>query len=440
MRAVIGFTIVAAALIAFAWWVAALPGMISATISGTTFEMSTPVALLLLALLFLAVYVVLRLLGAIIRLPRRGRARARRRDRARGDQAVTRALVALAAGDGSAAQREAGRGRRFLGDTPLTLLLNAQALRQAGREDDATNLFQQLASRKDTAFLGLRGLMRQATAREDWSTAAELANRAERVRPGAQWLKDERKVLALRTSQWTDALRLSGPENRAALAVAAAGAEPDQSAALRLAKQAWTTDPALAPAAVAYASRLRAAGKDSRANDVLRRSWAMQPHPDIAAEYMADLSDKKSRLRVAEGLAQQNASHPESRLLVAQAALDAGMLPEARRQVDLARAAGSNQRRVWVLMADIADQEGRGSEAQDALRHLASADPDPFWRCASCGTAHATWKPVCDACNTPGKIAWVQPSHGIVVRQVPMLDHAGSGALVADAGGITAET
>ncbi len=437
MRAVIGFTILAAALIAFAWWVAALPGTISATISGTTFEMSAPVALLMLALLFLALYVVLRLLGALVRLPRRGRARARRRDRARGDQAVTRALVALAAGDGSVAQREAGRGRRFLGDTPLTLLLNAQAFRQAGREEDAANLFQQLASRKDTAFLGLRGLMRQATAREDWSAAGELANRAERVRPGAQWLKDERKVLALRTSQWNDALRLSGPENRAALAVAAAGAEPDKSAALRLAKQAWTADPALAPAAVAYASRLRAAGKDSRANDVLRRSWAIQPHPDIAAEYMADLSDKQLRLRAAAGLAQQNANHPESHLLQAQAALDAGMLPEARRQVDLARAAGSNQRRVWVLMADIADQEGRGGEAQDALRHLASADPDPFWRCAACGTAHAAWKPVCDACNTPGKIAWVQPSHGIVVRQVPLLDHAGSGALVADAGGIT---
>ncbi len=436
MRTVLGLTVAAAALIALAWWVAGLPGMVSATISGTTFEMSSPVALLLLALLFLVLYVVLRLLGGLLRLPRRARGRGHRRDRARGDQAVTRALVALAASDPGAAQREAGRSRRYLGDTPLTLLLTAQAARQAGREDDAAIVFKQLADRRDTAFLGLRGLLRQASAREDWAGAAQLANRAEAARPGAQWLMEERKLLALRTGKWTDALRLSGPENRAALAVAAADAEPDRSAALRLAKQAWTADPALAPAAIAYASRLRAAGKDSAANDVLRRAWAKQPHPDIAAEYMADLSDKQARFNAATGLAQQNASHPESHLLQAQAALDAGMLKEAQRHIEAVRASGLNQRRVWVLLANIADQEGRGGVAQDALRHMATADADPYWRCAACGSAQSSWKPVCDACGTPGKIAWAQPNQGVVVRQVPLLDHAGGGQ-GGDGGGLT---
>lgn len=424
MRTVLGLTVLAAALIALAWWIAGLPGMVSATISGTTFEMSSPVALVLLAALFLVIYFAIRLLAALIRLPRRGRVRRVRRDRMRGERAVTRALVALAASDAGAARREAERSRRFLGDTPLTLLLTAQADRQAGREDDAAIVFQQLAGRKDSAFLGLRGLLRQATAREDWAGAAELARQAEAVRPGAQWLKEERKVLALRTGRWADALRLSGADNRAALAVAAAGTESNPSAALRLAKQAWTADPTLAPAAVAYAHRLRMAGKDSAANNVLRQAWAKQPHPDIAAEYMADLSDKVQRLQAAEGLAQQNASHPESHLLLAQAALDAGLLKEARRHIEAARASGLNQRRVWVLMADIADQQGRGSDAQDALRHVATADPDPFWRCGACSTAHAEWKPVCDACNTPGQIAWVQPEQGVVVRQVPLLDHA----------------
>jgi len=424
MRTVLGLTVLAAALIALAWWVAGLPGSVSATISGTTFEMSTPVALVMLTALFLVLYFAIRLLASVLRLPRRGRVRRERRNRMRGERAVTRALVALAASDASAAQREAGRSRELLGDTPLTLLLTAQASRQAGREEDAAIVFRQLAARKESAFLGLRGLLRQATAREDWSGAAELAQRAEAVRPGALWLKEERKVLALRTGQWADALRLSGPENRAALAVAAAGSERDRSAALRLAKQAWAADPTLAPAAVTYAHQLRAAGKDSAANDVLRRSWAKQPHPDVAAEYIGDLSDKMQRLQAAEGLAQQNASHPESHLLLAQAALDAGMLKDARRHIEAVRASGLNQRRVWVLMADVADHEGRVAEAQEALRHVASADPDPFWRCAACGTAHAAWGPVCDACNTPGQIAWVQPQHGIVAQQVPLLDHA----------------
>ena len=427
MRAVVGWTVLAAALIALAWAVAGLPGMVSATISGTTIEAGTPVALVLLTLLFLVLYIAIRLLVGLVRLPRRMRRRRVRRNRERGDAAVSRALVALAASDAGAAQREAGRSRRMLGDTPLTLLLAAQANRQAGQEEEAGAVFRQLAGRKDSAFLGLRGLLRQATAREDWPAAAELARQAEAVSPGAQWLQEERKVLALRTGQWADALRLSGPDTQAVLAVAAANTEQDRSAGMRLAKQAWTADPALAPAAVAYASRLRAAGKDSAAVDVLRRSWAKQPHPDIAVEYMVGLSDKLARLKAANGLAQQNANHPESHLLQAKAALDAGMTKEARRHIEAIRAAGLNQRRVWVLLADIADQDGHAGEAQEALRHVAAADPDPVWRCVACGTTHDAWQPVCSACGTPGKIAWVQPDHGILVRQMPLLDHAGAG-------------
>ena len=424
MRAVLGLTVLAAAAIALGWWVAGLPGTVSATIGDTTLSTSSPVALVLLALLFLVIYLVIRALAALIRLPRAARRGRMRRNRVRGNRAVTRALVALAASDPAEAQREADRSRRLLGDTPLTLLLAAQADRQAGREDAAARTFQQLAGRKDGAFLGLRGLMRQATAREDWAAADELARQAEAVRPGAQWLKEERQVLALRTGQWADALRLSGPKLRAPLAVAAAGTEPDPATALRYAKQAWAADPALAPAAIAYASKLRAVGKHGKANEVLRRSWATQPHPDVATEYMADLDDKQARFRAAAGLAQQNARHPESHLLQARTALDAGMTKEALRHIQAVRNAGLNQRRVWVLLADIADQGGHVSEAQDALRHVATADPDPFWRCAACGTAHGRWQPVCDACNTPGEIAWVQPS-GDGIRQVPLLvDHA----------------
>lgn len=427
MRAVFGLTVAAAALIAVAWWIAGLPGDVSATLAGTTISAATPVVIVLLGLSFLAFYLLLRLVGWLVSAPRRMRRDRVRHDRIKGDRAVTRTLVALAASDSSVAQREAGRSRRLLGDTPLTLLLAAQASRQAGQDDDASAVFRQLASHKQAGFLGLRGLLRQATAREDWPAAAAIARQAEASYPGARWIKDERKALALRTGEWAEALRLSGPDSRAALALAAAGAESDPNAALRLAKQAWTADPALAPAAVAYASRLRAAKKNSAANDVLRRTWAMQPHPDVAAEYLSDLSDPATRMRAATGLAHQNAKHPESRILLAQTALDAGATVDARHQIEAVRDAGLNQRRVWVLLADIAERDGRGPDAQDALRHVASADPDPTWRCTACGTAHEAWHPVCNACSTPGKISWAVPDRGPAIRQVALLDHAGDG-------------
>ena len=48
MRAVLGLTVLAAAAIALAWWVAGLPGTVSATIGDTTLSTSSPVALVLL--------------------------------------------------------------------------------------------------------------------------------------------------------------------------------------------------------------------------------------------------------------------------------------------------------------------------------------------------------------------------------------------------------
>ena len=412
MRAVVGFTLVAAAVIALAWWVAGLPGQVSATVGETSFATSFPMALLLLVVAFLVLYAAIRLLAGLARVPRLAARRNREVARMKGDRAVTRTLVALAASDVGAAAREAERSRKLLGDTPLTLLLQAQAHRQAGQEDQAAAVFRQLTERRDGAFLGHRGLLRQATAREDWAGAAQLATQAEAAHPNTPWLQDERRTLAMRTGDWAEALRLSGPEHRAQLATAAASDHDDAQAGLKLAKKAWTADPTLAPAAVGYASRLREARKEGAAVDVLRRSWARAPHPDIAAEYMRGLPDPQARLRAAQGLAQQNPRHPESQLVLARAYLDAGIVMQARTAIDAVRAAGLNQRRVWSLFQEIADRQGNADEAQDALRQIAQADPDPVWKCGACGTQHAAWKPVCDVCQTPGQVAWVQPAAG----------------------------
>ena len=142
-------------------------------------------------------YAVFRLLGVLIRLPRTLRERQAARRRRAGDVAVTRTLLALAAGETGDARHEASRARRLLGDTPATLLLTAEAGRIAGRTDEAERAFRELADRDDAAFLGLRGLLRQAIEREDWAEAAALARRAEAVQPGAAWLRRERARLAV---------------------------------------------------------------------------------------------------------------------------------------------------------------------------------------------------------------------------------------------------
>jgi HemY protein len=335
-----------------------------------------------------------------------------RRRREQGDQAVTRTLVAIAASEPSAALRESARARKLLGDTAQTLLLAAEAQRVAEREEDAAAIYRKLAERKDAALLGLRGLFRQAMNKEAWADAAEIAARAAKIHPAGAWLRDERAQLAIRTGNWAEALNLSSPgASRAALATAAAEAEADPSAALRLAKQAWTEAPGFAPAAVAYALRLRGNGKEVKAFDVIREAWRINPQPELASAWLSQIEDPAIRLREAGRLVAGNPTHPEAFLVLARACLDADLPEEARVQLELARKAGLNQRRVWLLLADLEASEHGETEIgrlalRDALRRAATAEPDSGWYCEVCGTEQTGWRPACPVCHTAGRIAW----------------------------------
>ena len=281
----------------------------------------------------------------------------------RGDAAVTRTLVALAAGEGSDARREVQRARRLLGDTPQTLLLSSEASRAAGREDESETALRALAERPDAAFLGLRGLLRDAISRQDWEASAELARRAEAAHPGAAWLRSERWQLAIRNNSWKEALALAPPDApSAAFAAAAAEAETDPSAARRLAKQAFSAEPGLPAAALAYARRLREAGRENRAQDVLKKAWTAGPQPALAEFALEPTSDKLARLRVAEKLVAGNLDHGESQLLLGRLSLDAGLAGEARRHAETARTVMS-QPRVWMLLADVEEEAGGETEA-----------------------------------------------------------------------------
>jgi HemY protein len=313
-----------------AWLVASLPGRVAFDAGPYAIETSVSVALVALLLLFLVLYAVFRLIAFVLRVPRAGsRWRGGRRRRA-GDLAVTRALVALAAGEKGDARREAGRARALLGDTPQTLLLTAEAGRLAGRDDEATEAYRILADRKESAFLGLRGLLANAVARQNWSEAASLARQAEAAHPGAAWLRNERAQLAIRAGNWAEALTLSQSESPggaspvAALAVGAALAEANPDRADRFARRALKADPAFTPAVLANASQARARGREKKAQAILADGWKLAPHPEIAAMALAPVTDKLARATAAQQLTAGLPDHPETHLLLARTALDAG--------------------------------------------------------------------------------------------------------------------
>jgi uncharacterized membrane-anchored protein len=189
MRRVVAFLIVGIVVIAAAWSLGNLQGHVSASIGSMTIETSASFAILALILLFVVAFVFLRVLFGAFRLPRAG-AGWRRRHRLRlGERAITRVLVALAAGEQTIARKQARRARALLGPSPQTLLLVAEAGRLSGREDEAEEAFRALTQDEDGRFLGYRGLLRQAVERNEWGKANAIAREAEAAHPGTMWLR-----------------------------------------------------------------------------------------------------------------------------------------------------------------------------------------------------------------------------------------------------------
>lgn len=404
-----------AAVTALAFRLANTGGIVEVQVGDTWIGLSFPVAVVGLALGFLALHGLMNGIGWLAGIPARRRAARAARRRAEGDLAVTRALVALAAGTPDSARLEVRRARALLGDTPQTLLLTAEAERLAGREEGATVAFKALAERPDARFLGLRGLLRQAMQREDWAAAQRLAKEAETVQPGAAWLREERQVLALRMRDWREALALAPlGAPRAALSLAASEQETDAGRAAELEKQAFTADPGFAPAAIAHARRLTEGGSARRARSVLEQAWLAAPHPDVGQAWIAGVAEKLTRVKAVEDLIHRNADHPESRLLMARVALDAGLTGRARAELEALVGSGAADRRGFLLLAELEEAEhGDTADARAAqarwLRGAANAQGAPRWRCAGCGAEHAAWKADCAACGTVGRIVWSAP-------------------------------
>jgi HemY protein len=121
-----------AALALLAVWLADQPGTVS--LEWRDWRLDTSVSLLAVALAAAAVVIalMLRLIGFVRRTPETLARRRQDRRRAQGYVALTRGMVAVAAGDVDGAARQAKRADVLLEDPALTLLLSAQTAQLSG--------------------------------------------------------------------------------------------------------------------------------------------------------------------------------------------------------------------------------------------------------------------------------------------------------------------
>ena len=410
--------------VAVAIWLVENPGDLQVDWLGWRIETSFALFLVVVGIALWLLVIGVRSLLATLSAPGsflRGRAE-RRSDR--GYRALVQGMTAVALGDAEEARRLAQEADRLLQDPSLTRLLSAQAAALNGDSAAAAKYFAALRDNEDTAFLGLVGLMRQAIARGDEAHALELAEEAHALRPDAGSVATTRVYGLARARRWAEAQaalfdavkrglieRPRGRHHRAALLVERSRESDDRKVALDLASKARESVADFVPAITAEARLTGETGRRDRARKQLHTVWPKAPHPDLVAG-LRDLwpGEAASLLfRKVQAMASQAPDHPESRLAIAEAALDAEFWGEARAQLaGLApEDVGPRACRLWSRLEE--EEHGNTEAARRWLERAAQSTGDPAWTCGSCGAVAPAWSAVCGNCGSFDTLDWMRP-------------------------------
>jgi len=439
IRAFAFFVLLAAAISATVW-LANHPGDVIINWQGQLIEMPLALFGLGLALACIIAALLFALWQGIRHFPGRLSGRLREGRQRRGVRALTEGMVALAAGDARRARRAARHSLALLDDTPLTLLLAAQAAQLADDDDAARTYFSAMAEDETGAFLGLRGLIGLAVRSGDGEAAAPLIERARKLQGGAPWLLSAELDLLIAERQWpriaealeralkAKAIDVSQGRLKCATALLesarAAASGGDSEAALGLAEKAHKQAPDLVPASTFLAALLDKAGRNRRAGNILRQAWDAAPHPDLAAAYamlQANSGDALERVKHLRKLYDAAPDHSESAIALARAALDARLWGEARsRLAPIIEANRRPSRRVCLLMAELEEkQHGDLTAARQWFERAATSAPEPAWVCGGCGSAAPQWAALCGNCGAFAAFSWHVPGEGGPARLSP---------------------
>lgn len=403
-----------------AGWLAGNPGNV--VLEWQNYQVSTSVAVLIAAVLVFAGIVALlyRLWWTLLRMPRLLRRARRNRKQRRGFEALSRGMVAVAAGDAEAARRQAQRADRYLDDPPLTMLLSAQAAQMQGDEKAAEKYFTALSERRTTEFLGVRGLLNQAIKRQDWDQALTLARRAYRINPKSEWVVKVLYDLQKRTRRWADAAVTV--DEAARLNVLPSGDPQQEKAeiyyqrslnesgfeALKWTRKAARERPSYSPAAIRWAQLLIEDDRHRKAVTVIEEAWQRNPDPELAEMYWKarQVNDAMQKLDAAQRLADHNPEHLESRLIVAVAALEAQKWEVARAALEPI-ASEQAPPRVCRLMAQL--EEAEHGDLVRAREWLMRASADEHGAQVPPSVMHLEHAPAAVTSPTPGVAAGVAP-------------------------------
>ncbi len=409
-------------------WLADRPGTLTIRWLGREIQMSFIAGVVLAVLAVAAIWFLWSLFRRLWGSPQAmGRWYSFRKNR-KGYEALSRGIIAAGAGDAAAAAKHAAIAGNALADEPLVNVLAAQAAQLKGDRAQVKRIFEQMTKSPDTEALGLRGLFSEARQTGDAATARRHAERALALNPRLSWAAAAVLQLQSSAKDWNAAATTLGQQIKLGLVPAAEGnrklaamlaaealalEDGDKAKALELALKAHKLDPALVPAALVAARVLVAQASTRKASKILKETWSLSPHPDLA-EVEANLipgdgpEARLDRVRdlLKEGRLRADGGGLEGAVALARAAIRV-------RRWDMARAAlkpyadSRPQARVCALMADIEEAEGDKGRAREWLARALTAPRDPIW--VSDGVASPRWTPVSPVSGEIVPCEWKAP-------------------------------
>jgi HemY protein len=431
---IVFFVAIVAALTLGASYLMEAEGGVRVTVAGMEFTFGALQSVIAAVLLFIAVWVVLKIASFLVALLRfiNGDETAisryfdRNRER-KGYQALGDGLTALASGEGRVAMAKAQKAERYLHKPELTDLLQAQAAEQMGDRKKAEEVYKRLLQNEKTRFVGVRGIMKQRLAQGDTETALKLAERAFAIKPKHEEVQDTLLRLQAQENDWSGARKTLAAKLKhgniprdlhkrrdAVLALSEAKDILDDGKdieAREAAINANKSSPDLVPAAAMAARGFITDGRKKNATRLLKKTWLAQPHPDLAAAF-AEIEPAESpteRLRRFRTLTSLNSDHRETKLLLAELHLAAEDFPGARRSLgDLWET--SPDARVLTIMAAI--ERGEGSDdaiVRGWLAKALTAPRGPQWVCESCNNIQTEWSAICNNCGAFDTLSWKTP-------------------------------
>lgn len=429
------FLVLLAALALGLSWLADRPGELVLTWQGLRIETSLLVGLAGLIGAFTVVLVIWSALRFIFRLPSLVALTTRARRRARGYAALSRGMIAAAAGDSRYAARATRDAEKLIGEDPLTLLLRAQTAQLEGDRHTAETTFSRMVERPETRLLGLRGLHAEAARRGDEHAAHLYAQQAHRIAP-LGWAGEALLDWHVRRREWRHALdivetsrtqkttsRAQADRQRAVLLTAQArdNHDHDPEASLKQAREALKLVPGLTPAAVVAGGLLARRGDLRKAARLLEAAWRASAHPEIAQAYvnLRPGDAARERLGRAEHLAALAPRDIESACALARAALEARDFSKARTALAPLLAVGESRptRRLCLLMADLEETEHgpRSGPLREWLARAARAPRDPAWMAD--GVISERWEPASPVTGKLDAFQWTAPQDQLTATE-----------------------